>query len=1775
MRRLGQPLSLAGIVLLLAGLLVPAGAAGPPAGPAADRPPGPTLIEVGDERIVLEWAAPAYDLATGQVEGQAVDLLSMSACPPAGQPGEPQLPVCTFLLGIPPDATLTLRVLEEETVLLPGPFRLPPVPGQAVSEDMLPTGPFGVWPAGKVHQEGPAYDRDAPFPEQAASLGEPAFLRHQRIVPLRIYPFRYRPQSGQLLHHPFLRLEIAFSGRSEPTGFLAEPPAFEQILRRSLLNYDAARRWRRLTAQPLDLPPPPPEPGYRIPVERAGLYRLTYERLQQAGLPVDTLDPHTIRLFRWGTEVPLLVLGEEDDSFDPGDQVLFYGRPITDSRYTATEVYWLTYGGAAGLRMAQRSAPPVGAPPVSSFWTVEHLEENLAYYSQMPWRAGHDHWFWNYTFPEGGLFEQTYLFPPHPLADETYSATLRLYLYSWTRDSEVNPDHHLRVYVNDTLVEELWWDGRLELTLTITFSSALLQEGGNVVRLETPGDTGAFAEVNFYDWLELGQRRRFLAEGDSLTWSGPGDREYRLSNFSQPAVWLLDITDPDAPVEIVSATVTPEPPSYTVRFRDRLTHPARYLAVEQARLLEPASIEAATPTDLRDPANQADYLVITPRDLYTQALSLAAFRESQGLEAAVVDVQEIYDLFGYGRRTPEVVRDFLAYTYETWSPPAPAYVVLLGDGHYDFKDYWGYGKPNLILPYMAFVDPWIGETIADNRYVCLSGEDTLPDMHLGRLPANTPEEAQVMVSKVIAYEGSPPPGETWRHRSLFVADNADAAGDFAYFSDRLISTSYPLPYQPERVYLGVTHPITDPQQARQAIVDAINDGRLLVHYIGHAGFAVWASERLLNTAALNNLHNGPYYPLALPMTCYEGFFAYPQPWSLYSSMAEIAVRLEGQGWIASWSPTGLGVVTGHDYLDKGVVQAFFLHDVRRLGPATMAGKVALYRAGAWLDLLDTYNLLGDPALQVPLLPVDLAVDKTSTPEAVVSPGDPLTFTLTISNSGPATAHHVVLSDVLAPLLLSPTVEVEGLTLTQRPGPSYTWAVSDVVAGQVGTVRIRAYVSPESPAGFLINLARVSTGALDSDPQDNTAEVILIIASGEPSQVDLSANPPALPADGASLTLLRAEVRDAGGNPVADGTPVLFTTDAGIFPDGNTYQSETGRGIAEAILQASDQVLTATIVAAAGSAWSQVVVPFLPMRPHTVTVQAVPATIPLTGTAEITATVQDRLGHPVADGTPLLLTASLGLLTPTLGTTQGGLFRATLTGQGQAGLSTIVAQSEGAAGAATVQIGPGSARPLTLTAFPETLPADGQAQAQVTATLTGPISGTPTVHFYSTLGTIPAQAPAPSGTAVVSLTAGTTAGRALLLAWSEGASGWTSVDLLPGEAGLLTLTARPAAIPVGGHHSLIWAGVRDPWGNPPSDGTLVFISTTLGTLTPTTIPLLDGTAQAILTSGTQAGTATLFARSGAAGGTAAVRFQPLLAATVTLQVTPSVIPADGGSTATLSAWAGDPFGNPVEEGTPASFASTLGQVSPTMVLTHRGWATTTLTSGTTVGTATLHVWVDTAQAEAQVLLSPGPPSILLLTAEPSQLTADGVSTATVTAYLWDAWGHTVADGTPVSLSASLGMLFPTEGWTQDGQVQVTLRSALTVGTSLVQAHSGDAAGSLGVPFIPGPPVTLWLQANPAELPADGVSTATVSAYLEDAWGHPVAAGTPVTLSASLGAITPAVVLTTDGWATSTFYAGTTIGWATLTGESGTAWGETQVFLSGAYRIFLPLVLKAAP
>lgn len=545
---------------------------------------------------------------------------------------------------------------------------------------------------------------------------------------------------------------------------------------------------------------------YKLTIGASGLYAVTYEALAAAGVPVDTLDPTTFQVFEQGQEVSrLLVDANRNGRFEPGDAVLFYGRAV-DTDFTSANIYWLTYGYGAGLAMAERAATPdPGLPAVATFRETIHLEENTHLRKGLPLTGPADRWYWNNPYQTSCRSGRPGIWPPPPadpwlsvalagVATGPYTATFTPRVRGFT---DV-PVHTAIFDINGTVIGQAEFSYKNEFTGSFDFDQAILNEGANKVTLTAPCVTPTTSDIGTVNWYELTYQRTYAAPAAGqfhFAVDANAPVSVTLTGLPDMTARVYDVTDPRRPVMLTGVQAT----GADLTLAHTLAAPARYVAAAASQYLTPSSIAPDAPSQLRAPAAGADWIIISHRDFISEAERLAAHRRQyQFYRTAVVDVQDVYDEFNGGLMDQEAIRNFLRYAYETWPRPAPRFVVLLGDGHYDPRGRsWNYnGAPYFIPPYLAPIDPFEGLAAADNRYVAYDpppGQpNPLPFMHLGRLPANTLADATAMVDKIIAYEMAPAHGD-WNTTAVFVADNADAGGAFPDSSNLVATDPYYLP----------------------------------------------------------------------------------------------------------------------------------------------------------------------------------------------------------------------------------------------------------------------------------------------------------------------------------------------------------------------------------------------------------------------------------------------------------------------------------------------------------------------------------------------------------------------------------------------------------------------------------------------------------------------------------------------------------------------------------------------------------------------------------------------------------------------------------------------------------------------------------------------------------------------------------------------------------------------------------------------------------------------
>ncbi len=558
---------------------------------------------------------------------------------------------------------------------------------------------------------------------------------------------------------------------------------------------------------------------------------------------------------------------------------------------------------------------------------------------------------------------------------------------------------------------------------------------------------------------------------------------------------------------------------------------------------------------------------------------------------------------------------------------------------------------------------------------------------------------------------------------------------------------------------------------------------------------------------------------------------------------------------------------------------------------------------------------------------------------------------------------------------------------------------------------------------------------------------------------------------------------------------------------------------------------------------------------------------------------------MADGTAITVTAKYGALSSGTATTKNGVATVTYTspyGVPTGGKDTVTATTGNATGTKDIILVAASVGEVTVTAGSQTVVADGASGTIIRATVMG-ISGAnipdgTVVTFVTTAGSLESLAAAgdvvkatvrttsitaetSGGIAQVTLKSATNLGTATVTATCGGVNGSASVTFVAGAVNAVTVTANPANLSAGSSTlSTIQATATDKDGNPSSGETIAFtalfgsLSNAAAVTNASGIATVTYTAPKTVPTG---GKDTITAKStNGKSGPATITLIAATVGSVTVTAGSSSLLADGSST-TIFATVKDVNGNNVADGTSVTFATTAGgfpDVLTTTATTTNGIARVTLTSGTNPGTAVVTATVGGRSDTVSVVFVAGPAFKVLVTADPSNLTADGVSTSTIRVVVLDVNDNPVTNGTAVTFTVDYGTLSSLNGVTTNGALSVTytVPSAKPAGDqATVTARTVNGAnGNAAIHLIGAQIATISLTANPESLPADEASTATISATLTVVGGGNPPDGTSVNFSIIRGggSIT-STATSANGVASATLTSGNVAETATIQAEAG--------------------------
>lgn len=165
---------------------------------------------------------------------------------------------------------------------------------------------------------------------------------------------------------------------------------------------------------------------------------------------------------------------------------------------------------------------------------------------------------------------------------------------------------------------------------------------------------------------------------------------------------------------------------------------------------------------------EKDFIIVAHPDFVDQAVQLGNFHVAHdSLSYIVVTPQQIYNEFSSGKQDVTAIRSFVKMFYDragTDSTKLPKYLLLFGDGSYDPKnrtqnntDYVvAFENANSTVSTSSYVSDDFFGLLDDIEGTYDDATDSgLPDVGIGRLPVDNASEAQAVVNKIIHYLSPP------------------------------------------------------------------------------------------------------------------------------------------------------------------------------------------------------------------------------------------------------------------------------------------------------------------------------------------------------------------------------------------------------------------------------------------------------------------------------------------------------------------------------------------------------------------------------------------------------------------------------------------------------------------------------------------------------------------------------------------------------------------------------------------------------------------------------------------------------------------------------------------------------------------------------------------------------------------------------------------------------------------------------------------------------------
>ncbi|MCD4696169.1 MAG: type IX secretion system sortase PorU, partial [Bacteroidales bacterium] len=681
---------------------------------------------------------------------------------------------------------------------------------------------------------------------------------------------------------------------------------------------------------------------YKFRVAESGLYEITYNDLLAAGLDPSTINPQNLSIFGNGgnmlpeanstyrkddlQEIPIIVEGEENGLFDATDRIIFFGQsPHTwkdvlgvflfqINYYDNYNYYFLTVSNEPGKRIIYET-PPVGIPSHNIYtfndYKVYEMDLQNLILSGKSW----------YGDEFGETNQRTYPFS-FPAIDTSKNVTVKVGLANRTYINDflaVNINNELFDTITLTAVDPGQTKFAQKKKKTFTYSAS-----GPDIQVELEYLPNASSSRAWLDYVNVNVTSHLqfisgqLAFRDLSSIVEGARTNFHISN-SNELIRILDVTDNNNP-QFMESEFNNGITDFVVS-TDSLKE---FIAFDGSLYFKPEFVGEVPNQDLHG-NGPVDYIIITHPLFREQAERLEYLHDSlDGFKILLVEPEQVFNEFSSGKQDPTAIRDMMKMFYDKYSDNLPRYLLLFGDGSFDPKDRIEHNT-NFITTYQTDESLIASQSYVVDDYFGLLDDDEGMDAHgyldigIGRIPSQTIEEAKIAVDKIFSYisKGEPQFGD-WRNKICIIADDEDGNLHLEQ-ADSLIDGFGFVPenFNKLKIYLDAHVQEQTPSGDRypdvhKKLMKQMEEGALIVNYIGHGGTGGWAHERILQQADILNWTNKYKLPVFITATCEFTRFDEPE----IHSGGELVLLNPNGGGIALFTTTRLAYAQSNFRLNE-------------------------------------------------------------------------------------------------------------------------------------------------------------------------------------------------------------------------------------------------------------------------------------------------------------------------------------------------------------------------------------------------------------------------------------------------------------------------------------------------------------------------------------------------------------------------------------------------------------------------------------------------------------------------------------------------------------------------------------------------------------------------------------------------------------------------------------------------------------------------------------------